>query len=188
MDDPDTWRQTNYLTASGVAVLTSDDDAPHHVVDEVSAGFTSHWFRVFVGYFWVQVLVYIMQLRCLVFICFTYEKWEHYIWVKQNCLLCFLAEKPGPVEQVETSLMFFVSLLFIFLWCFTPIILHLIGEGGRVLLQLRHSFSVPTDCHQFSSRWYLCSEKPICAPTLLSKVSPTSPLKSFQCLYQSNKH
>lgn len=42
MDDPDTWRQTNYLTASGVAVLTSDDDAPHHVVDEVSAGFTSH--------------------------------------------------------------------------------------------------------------------------------------------------
>lgn len=39
MDDPDTWRQTNYLTASGVAVLTSDDDAPHHVVDEVSAGF-----------------------------------------------------------------------------------------------------------------------------------------------------
>lgn len=42
MDDPDTWRQTNYLTASGVAVLTSDDDAPHHDVDEVSAGFTSH--------------------------------------------------------------------------------------------------------------------------------------------------
>ena len=37
MDDPDTWLQTNYITASGVAVLTSDDDTPNHDVDEVSA-------------------------------------------------------------------------------------------------------------------------------------------------------
>ena len=34
---------------------------------------------------------------------------------------------------------------------------------------------------QFSSRWYLRSEKHICAPARLSEVSPTFPLKQFQC-------
>ena len=35
---------------------------------------------------------------------------------------------------------------------------------------------------QFSSRWYLCArKKPICAPSRLSEISPTSPLKRFQC-------
>jgi hypothetical protein len=35
MDDPNTWTQTSYLTASGAAVLTSTDTSSHSV-DEVS--------------------------------------------------------------------------------------------------------------------------------------------------------
>ena len=34
MDDADTWQQTNFLTAAGAAVLTSDD-VQQHEVDEV---------------------------------------------------------------------------------------------------------------------------------------------------------
>ena len=36
---------------------------------------------------------------------------------------------------------------------------------------------------QFSSRWYLCARKSPYAPHPVSEVSPTSPLKWFQCSY-----
>lgn len=36
MDDPDTSKQTTYLTASGAAVLTNQDSASDHVVNEVN--------------------------------------------------------------------------------------------------------------------------------------------------------
>ena len=75
-------------------------------------------------------------------------------------------------------------------------LLHKAAAGNRTSCQLNRWVGMPyfavrepiqgwrahTSSVQFSSRWYLCAQKsPSCAPPHLSEVSPTLPVKRFQC-------
>ena len=53
--------------------------------------------------------------------------------------------------------------------------------SGRAAKQAVHCLNRKHCRVQFSSRWYLSSENPICAPLLFSEASPTLPLKHSRC-------